>query len=534
MIQQLKVAYKTYQWVRIAVSVGLLLSGVLLYSLSGGFPPSAWRLAAATLPRLPELWASGGVAILLPLSGLLLLSASLLMLWVLLVTAVVKTATFWWHNVYRQQDLARDLQEAELMAERMAVREREADAKLDQVITAWQPQSLMFAPAVAVPPQAAALVRSSQFGDGNVRSIARARGGVGFASPAEQMNAMVARSTALLPEMAPAKPVAPSPLMPPTSARPGLYIVPRPDEAVEDDNDNTFPDVKRKGQLVDIERRTTIPGEDDEEPTVAMQETDLRLVVGMGLDPGLARKNSPNEDNLFAIQGVRDSKEGEEPVGLFVIADGMGGHANGQIASRMAIQAISDTVAPTLLQQEDIDEKFDELLKEGVHRANLSIYQRNRQQERMMGTTMTAALVVGTTAHIVNVGDSRTYRYRPGEGLKQLTRDHSMVARLVEDGVIKRDDIYTHPKRNQIYRCLGEKASVELDAFVEPLQAGDVLLLCSDGLWEMVRDPDISRIIASTAPHASRISSLLIQAALDGGGADNISVVVVAVVPQIG
>ena len=546
MIQKLKVAYRTYQWVRIAVSVSLLLSGILLYSLAGGFPPPAWGLAATVLPQIPDLWARNGVNVLLPLVGLMLISTSLLILWILLVVAAIKTATYWWQNVYGRQDFSRDLEEAELMAERMAVREREADARLDQVITAWQPQSLMFAPAVATP-QASAVARASQFvgnvratagvkpsGEGGIKGIARARGGVGFAGPAEQTNAMVAHSTALLPEMPPTVPVAPSPLVQPsTSARSGLYIVPRPHEEVEDHRDDTFPDVKRKGELADIDQRPTMPGKDDEEEQAsAVQETPLRLVVGMGLDPGIARKNSPNEDNLFAIQGVRDGKEGQQPVGLFVIADGMGGHANGQMASRMAIQAISDVVAPTLLRQEDTDEAFDELLLEGVHRANLGIYQRNRQQERMMGTTMTAALVVGTTAHIVNVGDSRTYRYRPGEGLKQLTRDHSMVARLVEDGVIKRDDIYTHPKRNQIYRCLGEKASVELDASVEPLQTGDVLLLCSDGLWEMVRDPDISRIIATAAPHASRISSMLIQAALDGGGADNISAVVVAVVPK--
>src|ERR1019366_419370 len=212
------------------------------------------------------------------------------------------------------------------------------------------------------------------------------------------------------------------------------------------------------------------------------------------------------------------------PVGLFIVADGMGGHAHGQEASKLAVHAISDAIVPTLMRQVDNDEFLPDLLKDGVHRANLAIYRRNREQEHMMGTTLTAVLVVGRTAYVVNVGDSRTYLYRPAEGMRQLTRDHSVVARLVENGAIAREDIYTHPKRNQIYRCLGERASVEVDTFVKPLQADDVLVLCSDGLWEMVHDDEMEGIIASSATYPSQMSKLLIQGALMRGGADNISV----------
>ncbi len=95
--------------------------------------------------------------------------------------------------------------------------------------------------------------------------------------------------------------------------------------------------------------------------------------------------------------------------------------------------------------------------------------------------------------------------------------------------MITPDDIYTHPKRNQIYRCLGERASIEVDTFVVPLRSHDILLLCSDGLWEMVRDEDMEKIIASSATHPSQIASMLVQAALSRGGADNVSVVVVYV-----
>jgi serine/threonine protein phosphatase PrpC len=143
-----------------------------------------------------------------------------------------------------------------------------------------------------------------------------------------------------------------------------------------------------------------------------------------------------------------------------------------------------------------------------------------------MGTTITAAVVVGLTAFVANVGDSRTYLYREPEGLRKITRDHSVVAYLVETGIIKPDDIYTHAQRNQIYRSLGANPLIQVDTFIEPLQTGDIVLLCSDGLWEMVRDERIQQILRDgTDP--SQMASALIEAALDGGGADNVSVIVV-------
>ncbi len=286
----------------------------------------------------------------------------------------------------------------------------------------------------------------------------------------------------------------------------------------------------------DIDQIDTLPGSkppvlaDTWQEKEAYKSNDsLRFVVGIGLDPGLVRKDAPNEDTPFALQGLRISDEGPQPVGLFIVADGMGGHVNGQEASRLAVQSISEVVVPAMVRCADEDEVFSDLLKDGVHRANLALCRRNRDQPRMMGTTLTAALVVNETAYVVNIGDSRTYRYRPSTGLSQITRDHSIVARLVEDGVITRDEMYSHPDRNQIYRCVGMHASIEMDTFVVPLQAGDILLLCSDGLWEMVRDHEIEKIIAASTMHASQISTQLIQAALDGGGADNVSVVVVCV-----
>src|SRR5262249_21489805 len=216
------------------------------------------------------------------------------------------------------------------------------------------------------------------------------------------------------------------------------------------------------------------------------KEGSIRLEVGSASDPGIRRKHDPNEDNILAIHGTCTDHSRSHPFGLFVVADGMGGHKNGQEASRQAVKAIGDTIIPAVLNNTEDKDGFAELLTEGAHHANLTLYRRNRRQKGLMGTTMTAALIVGSTAHIANVGDSRTYLYHNGE-LSQVTRDHSVVARLVEEKLITRDDIYTHPRRNEIYRCLGAHASVQVDSFTLSLQPGDSLLLCSDGLWAMVR-----------------------------------------------
>ncbi|HLZ81836.1 MAG TPA: protein phosphatase 2C domain-containing protein, partial [Ktedonobacteraceae bacterium] len=253
----------------------------------------------------------------------------------------------------------------------------------------------------------------------------------------------------------------------------------------------------------------------------------MSLVVGTRSNPGIKRQHKPNEDSLFAAQGERVLNSNTQQFGLFVVADGMGGHANGQDASRLAIQTVSDVVLPKISSSEPLnDDALVQILIDGVQHANQAVHQRNMEQRADMGTTITAALIVGATAYVANVGDSRTYLYRKPTGLQKITNDHSVVASLVEAGIIQPDDIYTHPKRNQIYRSLGEKPVVDVDWFKVSLRPEDKLLLCSDGLWDMVRDPAIEQIL-NTVPDPSQTGNALIKAALEGGGEDNVSVIVV-------
>lgn len=254
----------------------------------------------------------------------------------------------------------------------------------------------------------------------------------------------------------------------------------------------------------------------------------LNLNVVARTNPGIKRQHKPNEDSMFAALFRRMSNDGPQQIGLFVVADGMGGHANGQDASRLAIQTIINYILPHLVQASTMHgEDCKQLLLDGVQVANQAVHQQNMEQRGDSGTTITASLVVDTTAYIANVGDSRTYIYRNSKGLQKVTQDHSVVASLVAARIIKPDDIYTHPKRNQIYRSLGERPVVEIDPFVVLLQPGDKLLLCSDGLWDMVRDPQIEDVIRNTSNNLEQTGDALVQAALNGGGEDNVSILVV-------
>ncbi|HEV2235719.1 MAG TPA: PP2C family serine/threonine-protein phosphatase [Ktedonobacterales bacterium] len=302
----------------------------------------------------------------------------------------------------------------------------------------------------------------------------------------------------------------------------------------------------------------------------------LRLVAVTCTDTGLQREQ--NEDACFA----KVSDEAGQPAGLFIVADGMGGYHAGEVASQLAVETIRDALLPLIgpptsqptvrldrkkrgkgaktataepdtsdpaaateasedksadisggahtrhLEETPAIEHYAESLRSAIERSSEVIvrYGRQHPDSQGLGSTVTAALVVGNHAFIGNVGDSRTYLWRD-KSLQQVTRDHSLVAQLVELGQIEPDEAYDHPKRNLIYRSLGAgRADVEVDIFAQELKAGDALLLASDGLWEMVRDPQITSIL-SAGHDAERTCSELVERANENGGEDNITAVLI-------
>ncbi len=258
----------------------------------------------------------------------------------------------------------------------------------------------------------------------------------------------------------------------------------------------------------------------------------LKPLHGQATHPG--RRYQHNEDAVVTFTYDKQQDGRSVPIGFYLVADGMGGHEAGDIASRTVNAIVTEwvlqsKVLPDLrkttrkLSKESITE---ELLQDAIQRANQVLRNRAQAQGSDLGSTVTAALIIGNAVTVVNVGDSRTYLLREGR-LQQVTQDHSLVARLVEANVIAPEEVRQHPRRNEIYRSLGQEDTVEVDTFTLPLKRGDRLILCCDGLWEMVDDEEIQRII-ETAQSPQQACDALIHAANQAGGEDNISVIVVA------
>lgn len=226
-------------------------------------------------------------------------------------------------------------------------------------------------------------------------------------------------------------------------------------------------------------------------------------------DVGLIRKD--NEDNyLVSIER-----------GLFVVADGMGGHVGGQIASRLAVQVLDGELAG------GYDNDPGTKLQETLLKANDLIlnYAQNEQQYSGMGTTVTAALVRNGTVYIAHIGDSRAYLYRSGT-LVQLTQDHSLVNELFLNGSLTLDEMLSHPQRNILTRALGTQKSPNIDMTSFPTLPGDMLLLCTDGLHGLVFSDDIKRILAKNSTLKAKLKEM-VQLSLERGGNDNITAVLV-------
>ena len=245
---------------------------------------------------------------------------------------------------------------------------------------------------------------------------------------------------------------------------------------------------------------------------------DASLSAGAMTDVGLCRML--NEDN-WNWAHLRDDIE------LHVVADGMGGHEAGEVASAMAVRHICLEARKRLSEVRDISsQRLENVLEESFRVANNAIKDHSERMGNDMGTTMVATLVMGNKlAYMANVGDSRGYLLRD-QALHQVTQDHSLVARMVEQNRISREEARHHPHSNILLRTVGTERDVEVDIFSVELEKGDKLLMCSDGLWGEVEDEDIEAILNHYQD--PRIACReLIRAAHHGGGRDNITTLLV-------
>jgi protein phosphatase len=268
----------------------------------------------------------------------------------------------------------------------------------------------------------------------------------------------------------------------------------------------------------------------EEEPTPELASVELRtpavlprFEVGWATDVGKTRDH--NEDSALVITAAQDGDDLRPSFGLFVVADGMGGHRAGEVASSLAARVTAHHVArrcylPSLIGSErDADQPaLTEILIGAVRAANDAV----SQQVPGGGTTLTCALVLGSQAYLAHVGDSRAYVLNE-RGLEQITHDHSLVDRLVETGQLTRDEAAVHPQKNVLYRAVGQSRALEVDTHVRNVPRGEHLLLCSDGLWDMVNEADIIGLITG-APSLQDACEDLVAAANEAGGRDNITV----------
>jgi serine/threonine protein phosphatase PrpC len=239
----------------------------------------------------------------------------------------------------------------------------------------------------------------------------------------------------------------------------------------------------------------------------------LSFVVGKGSHIG--KKREHNEDAFFTLECTLKQNDEMMPFGLFIIADGMGGHQAGDVASALATRVVAHSLMRQVylpfLRDEERDSSrppINEALIDALSEASLAVY-------------------VGTHAYIGHVGDSRAYLVTE-KGLQQITQDHSLVARLIELGQATPEEAMTHPQRNVLYRALGQEGSMEVDTYFQLLPAGSQLLLCSDGLWGAAPESEMAALIAA-APSPQIACRKLIEAAINHGGEDNITIILIAI-----
>jgi serine/threonine protein phosphatase PrpC len=251
-----------------------------------------------------------------------------------------------------------------------------------------------------------------------------------------------------------------------------------------------------------------------------------QLVAGCSQSVGMQRDH--NEDAIYTLTTTLVSDTRHFNFGLYIVADGMGGHKHGEMASGIGVRAMAEHIFQncytSLFSQlpSPPEKSLQEIMQDGIQVAHKSI----QKQATGGGTTITAVLVLGDQLTIAHVGDSRAYAIKPDGHMQVLTRDHSLVKRLEELGQITAEEAAVHPQRNVLYRALGQGEPFDAEITTLPLPKSGYLLVCSDGLWGVISNDTIFNMI-SIAPSPAAACQFLVSAANSAGGPDNISAILV-------
>ncbi len=262
-----------------------------------------------------------------------------------------------------------------------------------------------------------------------------------------------------------------------------------------------------------------------------------KVNIAVGESSNVGHVRSLNEDSIASLTITYIHQSKSTPVGLYIVADGMGGHDAGEEASKIAVQSITQSIMQKIEAWDQVTPAIAQtVMEESMFKANDAIYQLSRSRYNDMGTTITIALMIQPDLYILNVGDGRAYQFK-NKKLELITSDHSLVYRLYKMGQISYSDIRAHPQANQILSALGEAdlkknlTNLELKSnhpyfFHLSIKKGDGLMLCSDGLWQMVSDKKIEAVLAESS-HPQQATDTLVQLANQNGGDDNISLIYV-------
>ncbi len=232
-------------------------------------------------------------------------------------------------------------------------------------------------------------------------------------------------------------------------------------------------------------------------------------------DIGKAREM--NQDSYFISTPNDDVK-------LFILADGMGGYEGGEVASKLAIECAKSYILNNFGQIPKEKEEIMNLIRNAIEYANLRVYEESQEHERLkeMGTTIDVSLIYNGKVYVGHVGDSRVYRIR-NDIIRKITTDHSYVEKLIKEGSITKEESYHHPKRNMLMKAMGCNSLVEPDVLCKGFMKDDILLMCSDGLTNMISEEDIFKIIID---NINNPADKLIDQANNNGGYDNVTAIV--------